>query len=704
MKNFKILSVLSLFLVLLYSCSNEESVQEYITLSQTEISAGVDGKSVQVSVNSNTEWTASVFDAKGNWVTVTPAKGSENGSITIDIQKNTSQARTATVKVFSSKAVASVKISQEAAQNAEPEPEPDNNTTSIAQVREMYTGTSVKITQDIIVEAVVISDFRRDSNGGLNNYTTAKTIVISDGNAGLQLYCAADNTEFARGDKVRINLKDLTLAVYSNGALQVQSDNGAGMPLNKITKIGTQEPVAKEITAAELLTGKYESMYLAIKDVQVAESDLEKTFATSDSHVSIAIESKTGEMFDLFTSKYATFRNEKVPQGSGTLKGISGVYNGKIQLMVSAKSDYAALTGERFASADKFALSFYTKTVQCNAGTLDVELTASCSWTASSSSSDFTVSPASGTESATITISYAKNPNTSDREGKITFTATSGSVQGKTIELVIKQNKYEAMQSDAVNAWLELPQVTAKDDFAYIAHNTSLNGKTVRNYSYWFDGNNRYATWVAYPLYKDIAASNVSRTDEWAYDPKLPQWCQPTLFKSWGTNSGYDRGHQLPSADRLHSTDANKSTFYFTNMVAQNSDFNQGIWGDLENRVRTWASNCDTLYVVTGAVLETTSNQGVSHIKDNEGKEVGVPKYMYKVLLRYSKSNTENGGYSAIGFWMENKKHSSNALTATNAKKIKDIEQLTGFNFFHNLDDNIENAIEDSFNPSQWGL
>ena len=90
----------------------------------------------------------------------------------------------------------------------------------------------------------------------------------------------------------------------------------------------------------------------------------------SPSTTNIGFEAKSGEVFDLFTSKYAVFKGEQVPQGSGTLKGIAGVYNGKTQMMVSIVSDYLEMTSPRFESAAKLALQFTTKEVLCNAGSL----------------------------------------------------------------------------------------------------------------------------------------------------------------------------------------------------------------------------------------------------------------------------------------------------------------------------------------------
>ncbi len=709
MKHTRFISVLLSFVFFISSCSNEEFIEK-ITLDQSQFNATADGASVDVVVNSNTAWTATYLNDAGttdmNWITITPAKGEGNGRISVTVGKNEDKARSAEVKVFSATTAATMVVYQKAGASGSGNDDPGNDDpgtgyTAISEVRKLYEGVDYKIAEDLKISGTVISDYRRNTSGGLNNYTSAKAIIVSDDNAGIMLYCSADNTDFARGDEVEVELKNQVLSVYNGGPLQVN-----GLPLANIKKLGTNVPVAKEITAAELLSGSYESRYVAVKDVQVASDDLNKTFVVGDAHTSIGIEAKTGELFDIFSSKYAVFAAESVPQGSGTLKGIAGVNSGRYQISVSDRSDYSGLTGARFASAPKFALSATDLKVAGEGASVKVALVSNVAWTASSSNPDFQLSQTSGNSGAEIIVSYTQNPSTaSTRTATVTFKTTSTEVANNTITLTITQYAYESLVSDRVNKWLELPQIADKDGFAYISHHTDLNGESVRNYSYLLDGNNRYATWVAYTLYDAIGRNNVSRDDaeEWAFDPKVPKRCQPVLNKSWGV-SPYDRGHQIPFADRRHSLAAGKSTFYFTNMTAQNSSFNQGLWGKLETNVRNWANGCDTLYVVTGAVATTKTDGTIEYIKDNSGNNVAIPKAYFKVVLRYKKSDTANGGYSAIGFWFENKSVSDSSVEAKHAKTVKAIEELTGFNFFHNLDDSVESAVEGTLTVSSWGL
>lgn len=61
---------------------------------------------------------------------------------------------------------------------------------------------------------------------------------------------------------------------------------------------------------------------------------------------------------------------------------------------------------------------------------------------------------------------------------------------------------------------------------------------------------------------------------------------------------------------------------------------NQAIWADLESAVRGWSSATDTLYVVTGAMPTTQTDQTIKYVQDNDGKNMAVPKYYFKALAR----------------------------------------------------------------------
>ena len=286
-----------------------------------------------------------------------------------------------------------------------------------------------------------------------------------------------------------------------------------------------------------------------------------------------------------------------------------------------------------------------------------------------------------------IILTYEANPEDTEREliveakcgtkvSRAALTQAAGENQTQNPGPVLKENK--------ATGWLELPAIKDGDGLYFYWHDHVVGGKTMRSWSFDYDPVAMVSHWVAYPLNKGLIGSG-SRTDEWGLDPKIPEEYQPVLYKGFKspTDTRYDRGHQLPSADR-YNYDANVQTFYFTNMTPQRHDFNGFAWADLEGRVRDWSRSMDTLYVVTGCVVDGASD----YAYDNEGKEVTVPVAYYKALLGYKKDGTlgitaQTGGYTACAFWYDHKPYSGNVMDKS--MTIAELEEKTGVDFFVNL-------------------
>ena len=253
--------------------------------------------------------------------------------------------------------------------------------------------------------------------------------------------------------------------------------------------------------------------------------------------------------------------------------------------------------------------------------------------------------------------------------------------------------EYPGLVSDVTRGWTELPQMKDIEGTAWVYHNLKLNdGKEFRNYSILYDAARLFPRWVAYPLTKTLAGSG-SRTNKWEQtDPKIPAEYQPYTQAGWG-QSGFDRGHMLPSADRLINDAANWQTFYPTNMTMQRSDLNQGVWALLESQVRAWAMTCDTPYVVTGAMPSEEWRT------DRAKNKVNVPSAYYKALLRYKASDSHQ--YSGIAFWYDNVDYPmERQILQSDVLTIAQLEERTGFNFFFNLTEEEAEYAEKTLSPA----
>ena len=258
----------------------------------------------------------------------------------------------------------------------------------------------------------------------------------------------------------------------------------------------------------------------------------------------------------------------------------------------------------------------------------------------------------------------------------------------------------DVLVSDQVNGWMELPAVDAADDEAYVSYTVEMDGELRRNYSMLYDASERVALWVAYPLCQDYIGSS-GRTDAWNFDPKIPDVYEPVIPRSWQEVNGYDRGHQIPSGSRTVSDDVNEQTFYFANMTVQNSELNQGVWMQLENLEREWSQDCDTLYVVTGPVLDLNADGQKDYTQDNAGNSVVIPEAFFKVLLSYDAANDT---YHSIAFLYENRAYSHSRPEREDMRTVSEIESITGCTFFSNLPAGIAASVKSESDPEIWGL
>lgn len=244
---------------------------------------------------------------------------------------------------------------------------------------------------------------------------------------------------------------------------------------------------------------------------------------------------------------------------------------------------------------------------------------------------------------------------------------------------------------------LEFPRLKDAGKNFVVVHKT--NDAYGVNFALEWDIEKKSQRWSCYQMRKGYKG-NAGRYDTqhgYPYDPVLEEKGY-YLEGDYFYGSGFDHGHICPSADRQYSKEANKQTFYLSNMQPQYNKFNAGIWQKLESRIRkawTPSNDKDILYVCKGGTIDN-ENYIIKRIK---GKLI-APKYFFCALLLHNSM-----GYRAIGFWMENtvEDHTSDNLKMY-VKSIDELEQLTGIDFFCNLPDNIENKVEANVSTKVWGL
>ncbi|WP_026461250.1 DNA/RNA non-specific endonuclease [Adhaeribacter aquaticus] len=200
--------------------------------------------------------------------------------------------------------------------------------------------------------------------------------------------------------------------------------------------------------------------------------------------------------------------------------------------------------------------------------------------------------------------------------------------------------------------------------------------------------------WVSWHVNKDWLGS-AQRQDDFRADNTLPAgWYRVPATAYTGT--GFDRGHNTPSADRTKTEQDNSATFLMTNMIPQAPTNNRETWENLESYTRRLVQAGNEVYVIMG-------NYGKGGLGSNGNAEtidqgrVTVPKQIWKVLVVLPEGDNDVSRITT-----------STRVIAVNTPNINTvgpdwgiyrttvdaIERATGLDLLSELPDNIENALE----------
>lgn len=216
--------------------------------------------------------------------------------------------------------------------------------------------------------------------------------------------------------------------------------------------------------------------------------------------------------------------------------------------------------------------------------------------------------------------------------------------------------------------------------------NQTVRHKAITIY---FNSQYRIPNCVAY----ELTAAQVAQCDapgaekrknyDFAADPDVAY----SPEKSDYTHSGYDRGHMAPANDFKWDRTAMTECFYMTNMCPQAHELNNGAWKKVENLVHGWARQYGRVVVVTGPVM----SRGMERI--GRRAEIAVPGRFFKVVLAPEQRK-------AIAFVYDNAEARSGLRR--HVTTVRQVEQITGLDFFSSLPDNEENEVETHTNASEW--
>jgi DNA/RNA endonuclease G (NUC1) len=205
--------------------------------------------------------------------------------------------------------------------------------------------------------------------------------------------------------------------------------------------------------------------------------------------------------------------------------------------------------------------------------------------------------------------------------------------------------------------------------------------------------------WVSFNLETSHIGAN--RCDCFTFDQSLPaQFQRYTTADYVGSRNfygfQYDRGHLVRSFDRAGVLD-NARTFYFTNIIPQTADNNQGPWSDLELHLGAIAQSPDKeLYVIAGVA------GSLGKLMDGI---ITIPAFVWKVAVIMPRNNglatvRTHSDIEVVAVIMPNipnppapappvLKPWPQYLTTVNA-----VEALSGYDILDLLENSIESVVE----------
>ena len=306
-----------------------------------------------------------------------------------------------------------------------------------------------------------------------------------------------------------------------------------------------------------------------------------------------------------------------------------------------------------------------------------------------------------------------RSPTDADVPGTITWTTLAPDIatidsRGVIHALAPGKATFRATHADGTMNTYSLPMAVATSGSAVYGNHTEF-GEPVDSdasddfivrrteFTSSFNRKRNIPNWVSYNLETTHIASGQDRCDCFTYDPELPaSFTRYTTADYTGAGAaaghGIDRGHLARSFDRTSGSLDNARTFYFSNIIPQTADNNQGPWASFENYLGALATNDDKeLYIVTGASGSrgTVKNEGV----------ITIPTHVWKVAVimprNHGLANVDSfDDVEIIAVIMPNEPGIRNVNWNTYRATVNAVETLSGYDVLSLLPDDVEGLVE----------
>lgn len=314
------------------SCKDEMDYYEkpYVTLSpnftDNTIPFKQEGGTQQLTIETNRRFSIT-FGEGAEWVSATPMEATEGTyQITITALPNRGEDAREAQMIIKTSTTQHVYLIMQLGSTGK-----GITYTSLAEIAKLGEGldrNGKTIDQDLRIRATVTT------HAETKQFPFAGFHYIQDaeGNA-LVLTVPRGEDPLKFGDEVTAKLKGAKISNY-NGTVQLQVSH-AQMSIVPNKPI---EPI--ETTLAEIVAGKHPNQYVRVKEVQFVKPDV-PFFDPASTYSSTRhqIVDKSGNKTNLEVWKTATFRDEKVPSGSGSITAVVTVNKTFFNLRPTLRSD-----------------------------------------------------------------------------------------------------------------------------------------------------------------------------------------------------------------------------------------------------------------------------------------------------------------------------------------------------------------------------
>lgn len=188
-----------------------------------------------------------------------------------------------------------------------PPPQPRIDQISVADLKELYNGTTLVIDSSVYIQGIVTLTPEKNNIPDFIGY-------LQDETGGITLTIDGNNT-LAEGSEIKILCNGIELSIY-NGLLQFGNIDLATQ--SELINLVATPPIPTPATLEEILNGDHIARLVTISNVEfLAKGTFSGGQTISDCSSNV----------EVYTRSEATFSIDALPEGNGTFTGVVSTFN-----------------------------------------------------------------------------------------------------------------------------------------------------------------------------------------------------------------------------------------------------------------------------------------------------------------------------------------------------------------------------------------